>query len=589
MGIIQHYLRFTKRIRFKIFILNSTVVIAAVLLLGLFAYQYTLKIVTQSQLERMEILADRTEEQLSRTTSDLQQTLSLISSEIAQTNMTEKEIEAVIRTYNYSLYPLTQNIFYIEPSGHVIQTSETFLIPADVTDYIINQTGSKLINFIGPYYSPSKGLISTVTAKVRQGTEIKGILAIDINSEKINKLFMDSNIDKEISTLVFNNELRPILSDIKLRGTFQQQEYSELFPALQELVNTSTETNETKIVKIHNDEYIVRVSTPDLFKLKLLHFVNKDRFLGEVEKFKNYTLWFAGVFTLIVFILSLYLARSINQPIQKLIIQMNRIKNGNLHIRIRLKRQDEFLSLAESFNEMLDRIETLVEEKVLIEKAKKKFELKALRSQINPHFLYNTLNSINALVDLNRTEEIPKVLNALVRLFQYTMDHGLEFTELSAELEGLEQYVYLQQIRYQHKFEVQYSFEEELLSYKMLKLSLQPIVENAIFHGIKGKKRGEGSIHIGGGFMNGKTSILLFVEDNGTGMSPERLTQLLIDNLGSPSHARPKGFNSIGLRNVHERYQLNYGKEYGLHISSQEGLGTRVELLMPAMKGDDSL
>jgi two-component system sensor histidine kinase YesM len=586
MGIIQHYLRFTKRIRFKIFILNSTVVIAAVLLLGLFAYRYTLQIVTQSQLERMEILADRTEEQLARTTSDLQQALSLISSEIAQTSLTENEIAAILKTYNYSLYPLTQSLFFIDPSGHVIQSSGTYTVPPEISDYIINQTGSNIINYIGPYYSPSKGLISTVTANVRKGTEIKGILAIDINSEKINKLFMDSNIDKEISTLVFNSELRPILSDIKLRGTFQQQEYAELFPALQDLVYTAN--NETKIVKIHNDEYIVRISTPDLFKLKLLHFVNKDRFLGEVEKFKNYTLWFAGVFTLIVFILSLYLARSINQPIQKLIIQMNRIKNGNLHIRIRLKRQDEFLSLADSFNEMLDRIETLVDEKVLIEKAKKKFELKALRSQINPHFLYNTLNSINALVDLNRTDEIPKVLNALVKLFQYTMDHGLEFTEIGAELEGLEQYVYLQQIRYQHKFEVQYSLEEELLTFKMLKLSLQPIVENAIFHGIKGKKKGEGIIHIGGGFTNGRTSILLFVEDNGTGISPERLAQLLLDNLGGPSPAKPKGFNSIGLRNVHERYQLHYGKEFGLSITSREGLGTRVELLMPAMKGDDS-
>lgn len=533
----------------------------------------------------MEILADRTEEQLERTTSDLQQTLSLITSEIAQTDLSNEAIASVLKTYNYSLYPLTQSIYFIDPIGSVITARDNIIVPPDIAMYIKNQTDSKSINYIGPYYSPSKGLISTVTSNVNKGAEIRGILAIDINSEKTNELFLESNIDKEISTLVFNKELRPILSDVKLRGSFQQQEYAELFPALQELVQTAI--SETKIVKIHNDEYIVRISTPDLFNLKLLHFVNKERFLSQVEKFKNYTFWFAIVFTVIVFILSLYLARSIDQPIQKLIIQMNRIKNGNLHIRIRLKRQDEFLSLADSFNEMLDRIETLVDEKVLIEKAKKKFELKALRSQINPHFLYNTLNSINALVDLNRTDEIPKVLNALVRLFQYTMDHGLEFTELQSELDGLEQYVYLQQIRYQHKFQVSYSFDEELMTYKVLKLSLQPIVENAIFHGIKGKKKGEGLLHIGGHFEHGISSIVLFVEDNGTGIPPERLAQLLLDHTGEPSSTRLKGFNSIGLRNVHERYLLHYGKEYGLTISSQEGSGTRVELRMPAMKGEE--
>lgn len=586
MRIIHNFLRFTKRIRFKIFILNSTVVIAAVLLLGWFAYTYTLHIVTQSQLERMEILADRTEEQLARTTSDLQKTLSLISSQVAQTQLTDDQVNSVLKMYTYSLYPLTQSLYFVESSGHVIQSSDNYEVPADIAKLLITQTGDKSIDYIGPYYSPSKGLISTVTANVRQGTEMKGILAIDINLEKMSQLFMDSNIDKEISTLLFNSEFRPVLSDVKLRGTFQQQEYAELLPELQNLVKTAN--NETKIVNIHKDEYIVRISTPDLFNWKLMHFVNKDRFLEEVEQFKNYTFWFAVVFTIIVFILSLYLARSINLPIQKLIIQMNRIKHGNLHVRIRLKRQDEFLSLAESFNDMLDRIESLVEEKVLIEKAKKKFELKALRSQINPHFLYNTLNSIHALVDLNRTDEIPKVLNALVRLFQYTMDHGLEFTELGAELEGLQQYVYLQQIRYQHKFDVHFDIDEQLLGYKVLKLSLQPIVENAIFHGIKGKKRGEGLIHIGGGFINGKSAILLFVEDNGTGISPDRLAQLLVDTMDPPEAAKLKGFTSIGLRNVHERFQLHYGKEYGLSITSQEGIGTRVELKMPTMKGNEN-
>lgn len=268
---------------------------------------------------------------------------------------------------------------------------------------------------------------------------------------------------------------------------------------------------------------------------------------------------------------------------------MRRIQKGNLGLRVQLKRKDEFRTLADSFNVMLDHIGELIDDKLRIEKMKKQYEFRALQAQINPHFLYNTLNSINALVDLKRTDEIAKVLHALVNLLDYSMGKGEALTSLRNELQGLRHYVFLQQIRYQNKFEVHFNVDDELLDYSLLKLTLQPIVENAIFHGIKEKRRGDGQIIVGGKQINSRL-VQLYVADNGTGIAPDRLAGLLDpsnsdSDSDSDADAGLPRYSSMGLRNVHERLQLQFGDAYGLKIESTEGAGTTIIISFPAVKG----
>jgi two-component system sensor histidine kinase YesM len=262
--------------------------------------------------------------------------------------------------------------------------------------------------------------------------------------------------------------------------------------------------------------------------------------------------------------------------------------DNSLHLRVRLNRNDEFVVLVHAFNVMLDRINLLIEERTRDEAAKKEYKFKALQSQINPHFLYNTLHSINSLIDLNRVEQIPTVIHSLVQLFQYTMDKQSEFVRIRTELTGLQHYVAIQKIRYRNKFEVRYSVGERMLDLPTLKFILQPIVENAIFHGIE--ESAGGLITIGGEVDEDSRTVLLFVEDNGVGMPEERLESLLAPRASGPAptaSARLRGLNSIGLRNVHERLQLYFGADYGLRIYSREQAGTRVEIRFPIIHNED--
>lgn len=234
----------------------------------------------------------------------------------------------------------------------------------------------------------------------------------------------------------------------------------------------------------------------------------------------------------------------------------------------------EIISLSSSFSQMVIRIQKLMERVRQEEVSLRKTELKALQAQINPHFLYNTLDSIAWMCEEERTREAVFMVNALARLFRISISKGNELIPLAKELQHAESYLQIQNFRYKNQFTYQFDVDEECLEYLCNKITLQPIIENAIYHGIN-RMVDEGKIEIK--VQMRAEDIILTVKDNGVGMEEAQCMEIL--------HKESSDRTGIGIKNVHERIQIYFGKEYGLYITSELDVGTCVEIKIPKIQG----
>ncbi|WP_325176736.1 sensor histidine kinase [Paenibacillus alkalitolerans] len=281
-----------------------------------------------------------------------------------------------------------------------------------------------------------------------------------------------------------------------------------------------------------------------------------------------------------------YLAviNNIVQPLKKLMQLMNEIKLGklnNLKKRIRLQGYAEIIVMADDFNQMLDEIDDLthrlLDSRTKLyesELVKKQSELAYLQSQINPHFLYNTLESIKGMAAEEGANNIFNMTKALALVFRYSIK-GTDRVPLREELKIIESYIDIQKIRFGSRLGAEYRFPEEILDCKVPKMILQPIVENAIFHGIE-PKVGEGLLRLEG-YLS-ENVLHLSIKDNGVGIADQKLITLM------KSDDTTAG---IGLKNVNNRIKLTYGSEYGVRLNSEAGKGTEVVIMMPAGSESD--
>ena len=274
--------------------------------------------------------------------------------------------------------------------------------------------------------------------------------------------------------------------------------------------------------------------------------------------------------------------RCLTGPLRELAGKMSNLETWEEEECLSYQDNDEIRVLFDSFNQMLRNtshyIRQLEEEKQRVkteQSQKRKAEFKALQAQIQPHFLYNTLESIHWKAEEAQAQEISDMVQALATFFRINLSRGKELISLRDEIAHVESYLRIQQIRYGNQLEYEIQVQEEILDSVLPKLILQPLVENSIYHGIR-EKEGEGMIGITGRKAeNG--DVLLCVEDNGVGILPEQLKNLQ-EKLVSGEKVHQEGY---GIFNVNQRIQLNYGVPYGLSIWSQAGKGTKVEIRMP--------
>jgi two-component system sensor histidine kinase YesM len=276
-------------------------------------------------------------------------------------------------------------------------------------------------------------------------------------------------------------------------------------------------------------------------------------------------------------LLAYIFSASILAPLKKLQRAMEGARQGNLSVTITDQYHDEIGDVTRNFNYMLSEIQNLLQNVKQKEKQKRLAELRALQAQINPHFLSNTLNTVRFLAKAQKAENIENITTSLIQLFHMTMGKGEDLITIGEEIEYIMNYVNIQEYRYLNKFKINYDIEPKILDYKIPRLLLQPVVENALIHGI-GPMDGQGMIVIKG-FCYDEV-IKIIVTDNGVGIQPETLEGLLHEE---PPN-RSMGLNGLGIANVDERIKLYFGVQYGLSIESVPGLYTTVEITLPAMK-----
>lgn len=272
------------------------------------------------------------------------------------------------------------------------------------------------------------------------------------------------------------------------------------------------------------------------------------------------------------------LSKSIYTPIKKLHDVTTTITKNDLQALMTSDNVDEITELGMSFNIMIGKIKELLDAKIKEQENLKKAELRALQAQINPHFLYNTLDTIIWMAESKKTDRVVEMVTALSNFFRISLSKGMDWITIGEEVERINSYLTIQKMRYHDILDFKIEVDESISENAILKLMLQPLVENALYHGIKNKREG-GTITIRIQ-RKGVDEVLIEVEDNGIGFTPEKLVQLraeLEDDTGDM-----KLESGFGIGNVNKRIRLYYGKPYGLSVQSEYSTGTLVTLVIPA-------
>ena len=283
-----------------------------------------------------------------------------------------------------------------------------------------------------------------------------------------------------------------------------------------------------------------------------------------------------AVLIAVVAVSAVMIVSGILQPIRQLNSVTEKIAQGDFNARAQVNSDDEVAELAVSFNKMAGNMQSLIDKVKEDERKMRKADLRLLQEQIQPHFLYNTLDTIVWLIESNEPDEAVTMVVTLSDFFREILSKGKEFISIKEEEKHISSYLQIQEMRYRDILEYDIQLDQVIYKYQILKLTLQPVVENALYHGIK-YKRAKGCIHIHG--EKEGDIIRLTVRDDGVGMDEEELAQLR-QQIEKPCQETEKGF---GLANVNERIHMYFGYEYGMKIQSEKGKGTTVEIVIPAI------
>ncbi len=353
------------------------------------------------------------------------------------------------------------------------------------------------------------------------------------------------------------------ISDYNLiKSTVQYNKYSGLIKEISDYNGNSVITNELKDEK--TGWFIVNA-------------VNKNYLFSKVYMAQRLTIIFGILVLLLSTIIIVYVTRNFSTSIEKILIAMKAAQEGELSVQVELDYQeDEISQIATRFNKMILKIKKLLEEVKNATFKQKEAEIRALEAQINPHFLYNTLDAINWMAIDKEEHEISSMLKTLAQILRYSVNKSNSIVSLREEIEWVKQYLYLQQIRFNYSFECFMELNEVVLGCHVHKLLFQPFVENAIIHGFEGLKKG--------GILKLKVeetgnSIQIYIEDNGKGMNEEVVEAL---NSSEDNLVETKG-SGIGIRNVFNRIKIYYGEKGGWKVTSTPGKGTVVNLQIPKL------
>ena len=328
-------------------------------------------------------------------------------------------------------------------------------------------------------------------------------------------------------------------------------------------------------VQIQGGSYQIRSELSPYTGWRTVGVFSMDEVMSSVNTIV-YILFTCVIISLVlVVIVSFKFSRTLTNPIFKLKRLMKQAESGDLTVRFNFQHNDEIGELGQSFNHMIARIDQLIQMVYVEQENKRTAEMKSLQEQIKPHFLYNTLDTISWMARDYDAEDIVRLVDALTNMFRIGLSHGKDIITVKEEITHVSNYLYIQKIRYKDKLNYVIHVDESLYAVEVPKLILQPLVENAIYHGVKAK-RGGGTITITG--VPEGENLVFTVQDDGAGMLQEKVEEL---NRRMSERSVLDEKKSFGLFYIRERIQLCYGTGYGVHVESALGEGTRVTITLP--------
>ncbi|WP_347128786.1 sensor histidine kinase [Neglectibacter timonensis] len=418
------------------------------------------------------------------------------------------------------------------------------------------------------YEKLQKGLV-TLTRLIKDpvADDELGTLMIDFNLGFLDNLSSSASWDRgaEPTLVIVNTEGSIVFNS----SPFDKEIIEAVTPGTEKLKvsgsnfrirHTSSGTNDWEVFLVINESKLYR----NIYRLTFLQ-------VGLV------------LFSIILVVLVIFgVSLTISRQFERFQKKISRTSDPKQHALIRVDSNDEIRDLAEVYNEMMGRIDNLIDTVYSKELLLKSAEIKAFQAQINPHFLYNTLDCINGLVEMNRPDDIKKTVTALASIMRMSIK-GAEILTVRENLSYTEQYMYIEKIRYGDKLLFLSEIPESMMDYYMPKLIIQPLLENSIVHGIS-ELLGKGMIGLFG--REEEDAITFTVKDNGKGI-PQNVIDLIESRQSSQEAEEQFSRESIGLQNIQSRIQLMYGKEYGLTIKNIPAGGSSVTIRLPKLTNDD--
>lgn len=336
-------------------------------------------------------------------------------------------------------------------------------------------------------------------------------------------------------------------------------------------VDLSREVNR---IEAGGDRVVLSVASRDS-GWRLVRLLPEAGLYGGVRELRNMLTAILLAFVTVAMLISISISYSVTKPLSKLIRTMQSVNRGDFSQRFKVKYNDEVGQLGRSFNTMMDSIDNLVNTVHVSQLREREAELHALQAQINPHFIYNTLESIRQQAKAEGNEGTAQMVFALGKLLRYSIRIQNQIVTVREEVAHLNNYLFLLNYRFDGKYSLEIDIEERLYGMRVIKLIFQPIVENSILHALEAAV-GRGFIRLTGACRDGRA--VFTVEDNGQGMAPEELERLR-ERIAGGAPAEHTG--GVGLQNIHERIRLKYGEDYGVAVESREGRGTTVTVTLP--------
>lgn len=482
-----------------------------------------------------------------------------------KTVMTQKISNESNRIYSISLYDMNGNRVWIfgessigfdtqqswfenaKKNTETIQYGHRHLVKSDLSGYVMD--------------------ISRYVEYINAGNIRSGILLMQYYTESIEGI-LDRYQNQKSAYCYLTDESKSFIYH-----PFEKRIASGLYK--EKTVSTAFKNNRS----IHNEDWLVERKQIGYTGWNIVVVNSMSNLLVENRRF-HYIIWFILLLVgAILILLDIQVFRNFTDPVYQLLATMEDFGKGNYNSRAKEEGIGELKSLSANFNIMADKLQKQMEEIRQNEREKQKMEKKLLQSQINPHFLYNTLDSIIWMIRSEEYEGAGEMVSSLAKFFRISLSQGKDMIPLGKELEHATSYLKIQNIRFKDKFDFKVEADPKLMNYLIPKLSIQPLLENAIYHGMEGMYE-DGEIIIS--VYEEEDSIKIDVADNGLGMTEDKLEYIMHHQVVSSKRG-----SGIGVRNVHERIQLIYGKQYGITITSELDEGTTATITIPKLEEAD--